>query len=180
MALRMQDQALFTETELGLIQSSSPSAIKDLSLPRIRSYVTRARRYGDKYRDLAIQQHRTKKRGSGNYQVQPFSNIRTERKALLFAEALTRLEKRQAQLEKQDEKKKAGLTSRKKPGSRTASRTPATAKETIRRKNQRRQAKSDSAQESKIAQQFQKNKSKAIQGHIRARGKRTQAKRDRR
>jgi hypothetical protein len=178
--LRTQDHALFTGTELALIQSSSSSAIKELSLPRIKSSVTRARRYGDKYRDLARQQHRTKKRDSGKGQAQPFPNIRTERKARLFAEALTRFEKRQTQLEKQEEKKKAKKNSRKGPGSRTASRTPATAKETIRRKNQRRQAKSQSAQESKIAQQFQKKKSKAIQGHIRARGKRTQAKRDRR
>jgi hypothetical protein len=70
--LRTQDHELFTTTELALIQSSSSSAIKSLSLARIKSYVTRARRYGDKYRDLARQQHRTKKRDSGKGQASRF------------------------------------------------------------------------------------------------------------
>jgi hypothetical protein len=178
--LRTQDHELFTTTELALIQSSSSSAIKSLSLARIKSYVTRARRYGDKYRDLARQQHRTKKRDSGKGQAQPFPNIRTERKADLFAEALARFEKRQAQLEKQEERKLAKKNALKAKSSRAASNKPASAKETLRRKNQRRQAASESSQESRAAQQFQKTKGKAIQGHIRARGKRRQAKRDRR
>jgi hypothetical protein len=144
--LRTQDHALFTATELALIQASSASTIKGLSLSRIKSHVTRARRYWDKYRDLARRQHRTKKE-LGKGPARPLPNIRTERKAQLLAEALNRFKKRQTQLEKQEEKKQAKKNATKKKSSRTVSSKPATARETIRRRNQRQQAASASSHE---------------------------------
>jgi hypothetical protein len=59
--LRTQDHALLAAPELALIQASSASTIKGLSLSRIQVEIRRARRERDKYRDLARRQHHTTK-----------------------------------------------------------------------------------------------------------------------
>lgn len=172
--IRAQDQELFTATEFALLQSSLPSEIKSLTRARLQAQMTRARRYWDKYRGLTREQHRAKKRESERNRAQPFSNVRTERKAHMLAQALSRFEKRLEQIERRDRKK---TVSRGEP-SRVDAHRPATQRETIRKRKQRRQAASESASQSSATRQFQKSKMRAIHGHIRAGGKRRQVKRD--
>lgn len=168
-----EDRALFTAAELTLIHSSSHSEIVSLAPSRLKAHMTRTRKYWDKYRGLVRQQHRTKKQAvkGGPHAL---ASVRTEQKARLFADALSRFEKRLEQIERRDRKK---TTSRREP-SRVGARQPATQRETIRKRKQRRQAASESARESSVTRQFQKSKMRAIHGHIRAGGKRRQAKRD--
>lgn len=145
-----RDRTLFTAAELALIDSSSRSEMKSLGPSRLKSHVTRTRKYWDKYRDLARQQHRTKKEAvkGGTHAL---AGVRTERKARVFAEVLSRFEKRLEQLERQDRKK---TPSRVEP-SRIDARQTAQQRETIRRRKQRRQAASESARESNVIRQFQ-------------------------
>lgn len=105
---------------------------------------------------------------------QPSSNVRTERKAQVFAGALKRLEQRLAQLITQDHRKQ---TPCRKPVRKSPHR-PGAQRKTIRRKKQRSQVSSDAALAPRIVRQLKKSKLRAIQGHIRARGKRSQGTRD--
>lgn len=172
--MRVQDRTLFTATELTLIQSSSPSEVKSLSMFRLKSQVTRARRYWDKYRGLTRQQHRTKKRDTGRGNARSFSNVRSKRKAQVFAGALKRFEKRLEQLTR-EERRRSRPRARPIPGS---ARRPVAQREAMRRKKPQRAAANEVALAPRIAREFQKSKMRAIQGHISARGKRSQGKRD--
>ena len=100
----IQDRALFTVTELELIHSSFPSSLKTLSRGRVKAQISRTRKYSEKYRNLAREQHRAKKK-SGKCAAQPGSNVRTERKAQIFTDTLNRFEKRLGQLERQEQRK---------------------------------------------------------------------------
>ena len=100
----IQDRALFTVTELELIQSSFASTLKMLSRARVKGQISRARKYSNKYRVLARGQHRAKKK-SEKGAAQPGSNVRTERKAQIFTDTLNRFEKRLGQLERQEQQK---------------------------------------------------------------------------
>ncbi len=171
--IHAQDRVLFTVTEFDLIQSSLPSTVKTLSRARVKSQIARARRYWDKYRDLAHEQHRAKKE-SGKGVAEPGANVRTERKAQILAETLSRFEKRMVQIEQQERRKKT-LPGKSPP---IGARQPARPQKTIRRKKPQLQSANESAVETRAARQLQKSRKRAIQGHIRARGKRRQAKRD--
>jgi hypothetical protein len=100
--------------------------------------------------------------------------MRTERKAQVFAGVLERFEKRLEQLTR-EERRRSRPQAKPVPKS---SRRPVAQREAIRRKKQQRQAANEAALAPRIARQFQKSKMRAIQGHISARGKRRQAKRD--
>lgn len=169
-----QDRALFTATEFALIKSSVSTQIKAHTPAQLNAQIMRARKYWDKYRDLARQQQRRTKQRPQPDRLQPFSNLRTERKAQVFAGVLERFEQRLAQLTTQDHRKRDPS---RKPV-RKSPRRPGAQRETIRRKKQQGQAASDAALASRVVRQFQKSKIRAIQGHIRARGKRDQGKRD--
>lgn len=169
-----QDRAVFTATEFALIQSSVSTQIKAHTRAQLNARIARARKYWDKYRDLARQQQRRTKQRPQPDRLQPFSTLRTERKAQVFAGTLERFEQRLAQLTTQDHRKRAP---NRKPV-RKSPRRPGAQRETIRRKKQQGQAASDAALASRVVRQFQKSKIRAIQGHIRARGKRDQGKRD--
>ena len=171
---RAQDRALLTATELTLIETSEPSRIKALKPEQLNDRIVRARRFWDKYRQLARQQQRRIKKSPQVGRPQPSSNVRTRRKAQVFAAALERFEKRLEQVKKEE-----GQRSRpqRKPISKS-SRRPVAQREAIRRKKQQRQAANEAALAPRVARQFQKSKMRAIQGHIRASGTRRQAKRD--
>ncbi len=171
---RAQDRVLFTVTECNLIQSSFPFMLKTLSRARVKSQIVRARRYWDKYRGLTRKQHRTMKKESRKAGVQPNANVRTERKAKILAATLNRFEKHLAKLEQQAGRKKPRKTKQLPLGARK----PTKSRETIRRKKQQPQDANESALETRAARQFQKTRKQAIHGHIRAHGKRRQAKRD--
>ncbi len=169
-----QDRALFTAAELALIESSRPPKIDALKPARVKAQMARARAYADKYRDLARRQHRAKKGAFGRGGPPGAVNQRTERKEELLANALQRFERRLAGLERATRRK----PSRRAKPSTGQARGAVTQRETLRRKQQRRQALSKATTSARVARQFQKTRMRAIQGHIRGRGQRRQGKRD--
>lgn len=171
---RAQDRELLTVTEFALIESSRPSQIKPFTVAQLKPKIVRARRFWDKYRGLARQQHRTKKVDSGRNRAQPFSNVRTERKAQLFAGALSRFEKRLELIQRRVQPKARPRTK----VSQMGTDPQATQRASLRKKKQQRQAAGDSALSKRVTRQFEKSKLRAIQGHIRASGTRRQGKRD--
>ena len=172
--IQTQDRALFSATEWALIETSSPSEMRDLTAARLKAQMTRTKRYLDKYRDLTRRQQGATKKGSNTGAAKALSNVRTMRKAELLSKALTRFEKRLEQLER-PEPKTAG--ERPKP-SRMGSPASATQRETLRRRKQRREAATESASATRNTRQFQKSMMRSIQGHISASGKRRQGRRD--
>jgi hypothetical protein len=172
--MRVQDRALLTATELALIESSEPSRIRAYTSAQLNDRIARARRFWDKYRELARRQQRTTKTSRQRGRLQPSPNVRTERKAQVFAGALDRFEKRLEQLTREERRR---LRPQAKPVSKSP-RRPVAQRETIRRKKQQGRASNEAALTPRITRQFQKSKMRAIQGHISASGKRRQAKRD--
>jgi hypothetical protein len=172
--MRVQDRVLFTATESALIESSEPSRIRAYSPAQLNDRIARARRFWDKYRGLAREQERTIKKTRQRGRPQPSSNARTRRKAQVFAGALDRFEKRLEQLTR-EERRGSGRRANPAPN---PPRRPVAQREAIRRTEQQHQAANEAALAPRIARQFQKSKMRAIQGHMSARGKRSQAKRD--
>ncbi len=170
-----EDRALFTVRELDVIQSSFPTALKALPPARVKALCLRARKYWDKYRQLSRTQHRTTKASPGGFS-KPNANLRTERKAEIFAETIGRLEKRLTQLDKAARSKPAQAV---KPPSKGI-RKPTKRKKTVAKKRTPVTPAGQASLEARAARQFQKTRTRAIQGHIRASGRRRQVKRDRR
>lgn len=173
-SLRVQDRALLTVTELALIESSEASRMRAYTSAQLNNRIVRVRRFWDKYRELARQQQRTTKTSRQRGRLQPATNVRTERKAQVFAGALARFEKRLEQLTREERRRPRPQA---KPVS-TSPRRPVAQRDTIRRKTQQGRAANEAALVPRITRQFQKSKMRAIQGHISAGGKRRQATRD--
>lgn len=172
--MRDSDRALFSATELKVIESSTPALIKSYQPRQLNARMVRVRKYADKHRDLVREQQRATKKGPRPGRPQELSNLRSKRKAQLFADALQRFEKRAEQVIKQTLAKQTADEKRAAKGPRRSG----AQRETLRRRQQRRQAADAAASQPRIARQLKKTKQRAIQGHIRARGKRQQAKRD--
>lgn len=172
--MRAHDKALLTATEMALIESSAPSRIRAFTSAQLNDRIVRTRRFWDKYRELARQQQRKTKTIQQRSRLQPSPNVRTERKAHVFARALDRFEKRLEQLTREERRRPRPQTTR---GSKSL-RRPVAQRDTIRRKAQQGRASNETARAPHITRQFKKSKMRAIQGHIRARGKRRQATRD--
>ena len=172
--IQTQDRALFSATELALIETSLPSEMRDLTPARLKAQMTRTKRYLDKYRDLTRRQQGATKTGSNTGGAKALSNVRTMRKAQLLSEALSRFEKRLEELERRARQK----TGEPLKPSRMGSPASATQGETLRRRKQRRQAATESASATRNTRQFQKSMMRSIQGHISASGKRRQGRRD--
>jgi hypothetical protein len=173
-SMGVQDRALLTATELTLIESSGPSRIRAYTAAQLAPRIARTRRFWDKYRKLARQQQRTTKTSGQRGRLRPSPNVRTERKAQVFADALERFEKRLEQLTR-DERRRSRPQAKPVP---RGPRRPVAKREAIRRKKQRGRAANEAALVPRITRQFQKSKMRAIQGHISASGKRRQATRD--
>lgn len=169
-----RDRELLSVTEFTLIESSRPAQIKAFTMAQLRARIMRARKYWEKYRTLSRQQHRTNKSDLRKGRSQPLSNVRTERKAQLFAEALRRFEKRATQIQPRDQPQQGAHAK----ASRTGTDPQATQDASLRKKKQRRQAAAASALTTRVTRHFQKSKRRAIEGHIRASGARRQGKRD--
>jgi hypothetical protein len=169
--LNVRDRRLFSATELALLESSEPAHIKAQTPVQVNARIARARKYWDKYRGLAREQHRSSKKGS-HATGRPLDTLRTERKAEIFALALDRLQKRQEQLTKAGRgtpprTKAAGKPSRRSGTSRKAGGNKTPARQTARA----------AGRGAKMKRLNQKTNRRAI-GHIRASGARRQAKRD--
>ena len=176
--LAVRDRALFTTTQLALLDSSVAPAIESLSLSRIKTQIARARKYGDKYRDLTRHQSRKEKkagrRAADGKPAQQLQELHNARKAQLMATALQKLVKRRDVLQRRDAKRK-----RRGPiGSSNKRRGAAVQSKSLEKRQQRRRAANEAASGAKASRQFQKTRRPAIHAHIRARGQRQQARRD--
>jgi hypothetical protein len=157
---------LSTASELELLQSSTGTALKELSERRLRATIARARRLRDKQRDLLRRQRLASRARTGTkHGARPGSNARTAQKVQLFEDALARFEERLGAL-----KKPARARPRKKPAGRVQSRGPAT--------RPRASGKPPKAGPRALLQKARSPRTKAIQAHVKSRGRRAQARRD--
>jgi hypothetical protein len=173
--IRAEDRVLFTVKEFELIQSSFPSVLKAVPRARVKALSLRARKHWDKYRQLSRTQHRTTKASAGGFS-KPDANLRSERKAQIFSETVGRFEKRLSQLEKVVRPKPARAVKPPPKGIRK----PIKRKKSVGKKRTPVTPAGQASLEARASRQFQKTRTRAIQGHIRASGRRRQGKRDRR
>jgi hypothetical protein len=90
---RAAAREITTRDEQALVDQSFYPDVTHLTEAELKRAVTRARRLGDKYRDLSRRQNQgTKRRGRAG----SGENARTAQKERLFRETLERLEKRLA------------------------------------------------------------------------------------
>jgi hypothetical protein len=203
---RMHVRPLLTAAEFQLFESTVGDGLKALSGAQLRSKIKRTRTLRDKYVDLLRRQRLASRSRTGSKAGSSGSaNERTGRKADVFAEVLTRLEKRleqhdaaQARLERRGTATKAkarpgaGAAEKaappKKPGA--AARKPRDPRPTLSPKAPARAPSrggaaavgptGEGARGARQQMQLQSSRSKPIQAHLAARGKRAQARRDRR
>lgn len=191
---RNQARTLCTAAEYELFESSLSDRIGELTPARLRSKLERARKLRDKYRDLHKRQRLASRQRTGTKKGDRAggSNERTGQKATLFAETLQRYTKQVEKLAAA-EQRAAEAAARKAAAAERAS---------VRRKTARGPAKagspkagargaaaqaaadtgfvSEGAKAQSRKARAQNTRARAVQGHVRAAGKRTQARRDRR
>lgn len=94
---------LCTAPELALFLASLPRSVQKLGAAQLRKKVALVRRARDKYRALAHSQRREARGKQEPRRTKPAEgNLRTQRKAELFTQALARLTQRLAQVEDQE------------------------------------------------------------------------------
>jgi hypothetical protein len=190
-------RALCTATEFALYEASRPENLKQHSLADLKRKAQRARTLRDKYQDLYKRQRlQTRARTGSKKGNGPDGNARTEQKATLFGEVLERLQKQQVRLEKQQAaqqaaaakaaaRDKAGSKARPRAKATRAERSPApkspAAKSPVAKTpgaKSRGGYVSQAADRADERRRGRNTRSKAIAGHTRAAGKRSQARRD--
>jgi len=187
---------LATKAEWALLEVSFPPLLKDITPGRLKQKITRARKLQDKFRDLARQQRgeaRGKRRVKGTRPAA--GNTNTLAKQEIFSEALGRFEaqlvkieakaaKEVARKEKAAEKAAAKAAKAKAPKAAKAAKSaaPKAGATTKRAANQAtataRKAVSKASRGARKAAVFTRTSSAKHQGHVGARGRRRQARRD--
>ncbi|MCC5794259.1 MAG: hypothetical protein JJT85_05920 [Chromatiales bacterium] len=190
---RSHARQLCSAAEYELFAASLSDEIRSLTPARLKSKLERARKLRDKYRDLLKRQRLASRARTGTKKgTRPDSNARTAEKAKLFGEVLERLTARSDQLAAA-EKRAEAAAARKATTERVAAQKK---KKAARGPKKTRSAKapakaaprgtaatgftSDAAKAASRRAKLQNTRAKVVQGHVRAAGKRTQAKRDRR
>jgi hypothetical protein len=172
---RTQARALTTKTEQTLVEESFHPRVRAFSVAQLRQRIDRARRMRDKYSDLGRRQHGASKARKGQASRPPDkSNLRTDRKVTLFDQTLERFEKRLQSLEAEAARAQATTASPAAGGRARAegrSKPPAKA-----RRGGGGSAKPQTAptRDDKRTQA----RGKAVRGHTKARGRRTQTRKD--
>lgn len=170
---------LSTAGEWTLIEHSQPGRIKALSAARLRMKIARARKLRDKYVDLVKRQHRaaraTRRGGPGESR-----NVRTQRKAELFAQVLARFEARLNGL--MAAVAKAGTRSSRQGDTRQARKkvtrqTPAAPKAAVRTPMPGKAARASKAPKRAVATRSAQHR---IHAHVSSLGRRRQGRRDNR
>lgn len=170
-----KDRALFSQSEWELLRTSRQRRLKSLTKARVKLQLKRARKLAVKYRDLTRDRRRSAKK-EPRYKKDDFiADRRTKRKSRLATEASKRFEDRLAELENQSAGQRQ--TKRGKPAS-VKRQGMEVQQEAVRKANQRLGAIGRQSPAQETTRQFQLKGAKAIQGHIRARGQRHQARRD--
>lgn len=178
---RSSARSLLTAAELELYDLGGRKAIAQLDRRTLVFKVKRTRNLRDKYRDLFRRQRLdTRSRTGSKRGTSGIANVRTREKAELFAELLERFEARLAKVDAaaraaaEREAKaraaaaKAALRARKGPASRGSATATA------------RGVTSPRAKSALAKRHLQKTRMVNIHAHVRSRGQRQQAKRDRR
>ena len=132
-----QVQPLLTKPELELFQASRAGAIKELNPRQLAAKLTRARALRDKYRDTYRRQTVATRTGPAkNRKQMGGENNRTEVKAEIMQEVLTRFEaqhaKAQAKLDKQAARKTKTARAHNAPGAPTTKTNPKAAQRSRR------------------------------------------------
>ncbi len=174
-SLSEKDRALFRQSEWELLRTSRPGRLKSLTKARVKLQLKRARKLAVKYRDLTRDHRRSEKKEPRHKNDESIADRRAKRKSRLATDASRRFEKRLADLEKESaghrQTKNRKTTSVKRKGM-------VVQQEAVRKANQRLGAGGRQSPAQKNTRQLQLKGAKAIQGHIRARGRRHQARRD--
>lgn len=182
---RNHARTLCTAAEYELFAASLADGIRSLTPARLKSKLERARKLRDKYRDLLKRQRLANRVRTGTKKgARPDSNARTAEKAKLFGEVVDRLDARAKQLAAAEQRAQAAAA-RKAATARVAAKKKATRGPKKARSAKAKSAGaaatgnvSEAARAASRRAKLQKTRSKAIQGHVRAAGKRSQAKRD--
>lgn len=152
---RRRIRELTTSSELELVDSSFPPAIRNLSARMLRSNISRARRLRDKQRDLQRRQRLAHRDRVGTKQG---AAQRTARKARIFGQTLARFARRlQAIKAEEVQAKRVRKGKRPKPPVHAAGRKSGQAA---------------------LLQKARTPRMKAMQAHVSSRGRRSQARRD--
>lgn len=190
---RAQAGKLLNASESGLLAASRANALKALTTTRLRAKVKRARALRDKFRDLFKRQKlATRARTGSKLGVDGVANLRTRQKAEIFTEMLQRFEKRLAQVEVAEARAasaavqaRAALSRKRRAGAATAAARQPGTRSKPRARPADRLAKgprptTESARSARHAMHFNIAGQQAIRGHVSARGRRNQAKHDKR
>jgi len=188
-----QARALCTTTEFALYEASRPENVKQHSPAMLKSKIRRARAVRDKYQDLYKRQRLSTRARTGSKKGNfPERNARTEQKAKLFAEVLERLQKQDDRLSAAAAKAEAKAKARSKAQASAKAKAPAKKKAPAKTRARAKAAPaskkaaakrkagyvSGAAASANQRQQLRKTRSKAVAGHTRSAGKRSQARRD--
>lgn len=189
----MQAGKLLNESEFALFAASRAGVLNTLTKAGLAGKIRRARSLRDKYRDLLKRQRlATRTRTGSKAGVSGVANQRTRQKAEIFAQVLQRLEKRLAQVEAAEARaasRKASAQTRSalsrkrradaaKLAARRRTTSPKAPAKSPSRITQGPQPTAESARSARHAMQFKVAGQQAIHGHVSARGRRNQAKRD--
>ena len=189
MAVSMsQARRLCSAAELRVVAASRRASLAALTPARLRQKIAVARKLRDKWRDQARRQRRARQgtaraRGAAS----AAQETRTRRKAQLFQETLARFEKRLAAVEKAArlearKKARARKKTRARKKARARKKTQATAGGALRElpRAKAREAAAAHADARRKSARFERTAQHRIQGHVSSRGRRHQAKRDKR
>ena len=187
MATKLSEvRQLCTKREIQLFKSVRPTSIPSYSPAALKKKIDRVRTAQEKYEQLSRPQRR-KARAAASSDSDPHA----QRKAEIFGELLERLEARSALLEARKNKPKKAASAKKtvkkaapkksleKPKKKAAS--PITAKKLAAPKTTKKRTitpKGQGKAVKKATKVQQRTQSKAVRGHIKAQGKRAQARRD--
>jgi hypothetical protein len=177
---------LLTATELTLFDAARRGEMTSHSAPQLRVKIGRSRRLRDKYDDLYRRQRRSTRQATGA-KAGPVgdANMRTRQKSELFADLLTRFETRLATLEAFEARARAHAAKRQL----RASKAPKASLSPVPSRKRVAAAKvtsppanfmSEAARGANARALPVRTGSVSVHAHVSSRGRRNQAKRDRR
>jgi hypothetical protein len=172
---RNHARSLCTAAEFQLFAASLADSIRSLTPAQLKARLERARRLRDKYRDLHQRQRLVARARTGSKKG---SAERTKVKAQLFDEAVKRFTAQSRANAAAD--KRAAARAKKKITKKPAAPRPAAKQSARAGKGPATKSGfvSEKALRANRRKHLQKTRSKAIQGHVRAAGKRRQARKD--
>jgi hypothetical protein len=188
---RNHARRLLTANEMSLFESSLKDRIGDLSRTDLRKKIDRARKARDKYTDLYRRQSLAARDRTGSKRgASGAANERTQQKATMFAEVLTRLDDQLAKIERAEarETKKTALdrarkggtgrTTPKQAATKATKKAPAKAKKAGASPGGPNRFQDEGAGAARSRAKIASPRNKKISAHVGAAGKRSQAKRD--